>query len=195
METIGCQATDCSQLNQVIRRTLTLALSLIIAGNIFFLCSAAGEARHKNKNDLKNDLKDDLPDKLFSGTTVPESAPALAQAMTPTHGGPITTNDNPPPDGKLISPPGEEPYFPVRADGQPYILNVDMTVNLTATLNHFYWDPRWRGEVWSPWDAAELPERAQRVMSTWPEYDEANTFRFLSGVNQTIERYSGFGPQ
>jgi hypothetical protein len=124
----------------------------------------------------------DIPDKLFAGTTVPEQAQAVAQTASAPH-------------EKLISPPGEDPYFPVRTDGQPYVLNVDSSINLTSALNHFYWDPKWRGEVWSPFDQPELAERAQRLMALWPEYDGANVFRVGTGINQWLERFSGFGPQ
>ncbi len=85
-------------------------------------------------------------------------------------------------------------YYPVRMDGQPYVLNVDRTVNLTDALNRFYYDPRWRGEVWVPFDQISTIERATRLMSTWREYNEFSTFRILNKVNIFFERWSGFGP-
>jgi hypothetical protein len=95
---------------------------------------------------------------------------------------------------KLISPPGEEVYYPVRNDGQPFVLNIDQTVNLTRAINQFYWNPRIEGEVWTPFDQPELIERASRLMTTWPEYDEANIYRSFTRVNKYLERISGFGP-
>lgn len=99
----------------------------------------------------------------------------------------------PSPDN-LVPPPGEEAYFPVRPDGQPFLLNIDSTVNLTDALSGFYYDPKWRGEVWAPFDQVSLIEKETRKMSTWPEYDEANQFRILNGINKFLERLSGFGP-
>jgi hypothetical protein len=95
---------------------------------------------------------------------------------------------------KLISPPGEEVYYPVRTDGQPFVLNIDQTVNLTRAINQFIWNPRIEGEVWTPFDQPELIERASRLMTTWPEYDEANIYRSFTRVNKYLERISGFGP-
>lgn len=95
---------------------------------------------------------------------------------------------------KLISPPGEEVYYPVRNDGQPFVLNIDQTVNLTRAINQFIWNPRIEGEVWTPFDQPELIERASRLMTTWPEYDEANIYRSFTRVNKYLERISGFGP-
>jgi hypothetical protein len=95
---------------------------------------------------------------------------------------------------KLISPPGEEPYYPVRNDGQPFVLNIDQTVNFTRAINQFIWNPRIEGEVWTPFDQPELIERASRLMTTWPEYDEANIYRSFTRVNKYLERMSGFGP-
>lgn len=100
----------------------------------------------------------------------------------------------PPNKDKLITPPGEEIYFPIRSDGQPFVINIDRTVNLTDALNSFYFDPKWRGEVWVPFNQFEFIERASRLMSTWPEYDEANQFRKLNRVNKFFERWSGYGP-
>lgn len=99
----------------------------------------------------------------------------------------------PAPDN-LVPPPSEEIYFPVRADGQPFLLNIDTTINLTDSISSFYYDPKWRGEVWAPFDQVSLIERSTRLMSTWPEYDQFSYYRVLNGVNKRLERMSGFGP-
>ena len=152
-----------------------LAAALLVLGSLLTLPFASVEARSQDD--------DDIPDHLFSGTSVPEQAKAIAQTASGSSK-----------REKLISPPGENPYYPVRTDGQPFILNVDTTVNLTKTLNEFYWNPKWRGEVWSPFDLPETIERASRVMSTWPEYDSENMFRIGTKPSQWLERYSGYGP-
>lgn len=100
----------------------------------------------------------------------------------------------PPSPDNLVPPPGEEIYFPVRADGQPFLLNIDTTINLTDALSSFYYDPKWRGEVWAPFDQVSLIERSTRLMSTWKEYDQFSFYRVLNGVNKRLERMSGFGP-
>ncbi|HEY9684017.1 MAG TPA: hypothetical protein V6C86_20715 [Oculatellaceae cyanobacterium] len=124
--------------------------------------------------------KDEIPDYLFIGKKVPNKIP-----MPPA----------PPPDkNKLVPPPGENSYFPVREDGQPYILNIDRTVNLTEAMNRTYYNPKWRGEDWTPFDQVDNIERASRLMGTWKEYDEANIYRVLTPVNKFLEKYSGFGP-
>ncbi len=94
----------------------------------------------------------------------------------------------------LVTPPGEERYFPTREDGQPFVLNVDRTVNLTSALNSFYFDPRWRGEVWAPFDQVDTIERQTRLMSTWPEYDQFSILRIADPIHKFFEKYSGFGP-
>ncbi len=98
------------------------------------------------------------------------------------------------PKGELVSPPGEEMYFPVREDGQDYIVNLDSTVNMTQALNEFYYDPKWRGEVWAPFDQYTLLERASRRMGTWKEYDEFSELRIMNKWHKFWERASGFGP-
>jgi hypothetical protein len=148
---------------------------LVVLSSLLALSSGATLARSLDG--------DDIPDQLFAGTNVPEQARALAQ-----------TTSGSARHEKLISPPGENPYYPVRMDGQPFILNVDTTVNLTTALNEFYWNPKWRGEVWSPFDLPETIERASRIMSTWPEYDSENMFRIGTRPAQWLERYSGYGP-
>ncbi len=94
----------------------------------------------------------------------------------------------------LISPPGERTEFPVRQDGQAFVLNVDTTTNMTDAINSFYFNPKWEGEVWAPFDQVELIERASRTMNTWPEYNSETMFRFGTGVAKLFERWSGFGP-
>jgi hypothetical protein len=152
-------------------------VGLVVLSSLVSLASSQAQARSQDG--------DEIPDQLFAGTTVPEQTRAIAQTQT-TSGSARRE--------KLISPPGENPYYPVRQDGQPFILNVDTTVNLTAALNEFYWNPKWRGEVWSPFDLPETIERASRLMTTWPEYDSENMFRIGTRPAQWLERYSGYGP-
>ena len=82
----------------------------------------------------------------------------------------------------------------MREDGQPYLLNVDVSVNMTRSLNQFYYDPKWRGEEWVPFDQVTLIESGTRLMSTWKEYDEFSTLRVMNGFHKFFEKYSGFGP-
>lgn len=157
---------------------LTLLSSALISAILFFAILPAAEAKsHDQKAEKNNDI---IPNHLFIGQTVPDKLP---QPSAPK-----------PAKDKLILPPGEEPYFPTRQDNQPLVLNVDRTVNLTEALNRFYYDPKWRGEVWVPFNQFETIERATRQMATWPEYDQANVYRKLNRVNQWFERKSGFGP-
>jgi hypothetical protein len=93
-----------------------------------------------------------IPDRLFAGQTAPEKIAARG-----TH------------DGRLVPPPGEESLFPTSFDGQPRILNIDTTINMTVALNEFYYNPHWRGEYWTPFDQVDLIEKATRLMSTWRE--------------------------
>ncbi len=90
--------------------------------------------------------------------------------------------------------PGEQVYFPTNPDGTPFVLDIDTTVNFTDALNRFYYDPKWRGEVWVPFNQWSVSERATRLMGTWPEYDEFSQYRKLNHVHKFFERYSGFGP-
>lgn len=121
--------------------------------------------------------KDEIPDRLFAGQTPPQSL-----AATRVH------------DTRLVSPPMEETYFPTNFDGQAKTINVDSTVNLTVAINQFYYNPKWRGEYWTPFDQVELIERATRLLSSYKEYNEANQYKVLNRVNVFLERYSGFGP-
>lgn len=127
---------------------------------------------------LPVDARDSIPDRLFRN----RRAPAF-----------IEEPHAPRRDG-LVPPPAENAYFPVREDGQPYMLNVDTSVNLTTALNRFYYDPKWRGEVWSPYDQVSAIERATRLMSTWKEYDEFSELRIFNKWHKFWERASGFGP-
>lgn len=124
--------------------------------------------------------RDNIPDRLFIGTTVPEN---LSYPAAPA-----------PPHDKLVPPPGENQYFFTRPDGQPFLLNIENTVNLTDYLNRFYYNPSWDGEVWAPVDFYTFPERASRTMASWPEYSEFGELRVLNRVHRFIERASGFGP-
>lgn len=85
-------------------------------------------------------------------------------------------------------------YFPVRFDDQPLYLMQNTTVNLTETLNRFYLDPHWRGEVWSPFEQFSIVEKMQRNMATWKEYDEFSELRIWNRWHKFWERASGFGP-
>lgn len=98
------------------------------------------------------------------------------------------------PAGGLVPPAGENSVFPVRDDGQQYLLNIDTTVNMTSTLNEFYYNPSWRGEVWVPFDQFTLIEKATRKMATWREYDEFSELRVFNIWHKFWERLSGFGP-
>jgi len=94
----------------------------------------------------------------------------------------------------IVTPPGEEIYFPVRPDGQPFLVNIDTTINLTDRISGFYFDPKFRGEVWAPFDQVSLIERSTRLMSTWPEYDQFSIYRKLNSFHKFFEKYSGYGP-
>lgn len=167
MKSKRCQANQpTSSRTHVKKRFSALALSILAV----FAFAGGGAAKSK----------DEIPEYLFIGKKVPNKIP-----MPPA----------PSPDrDKLVPPPGEQQYFPVRPDGQPYILNIDRTVNLTEALNRTYYNPKWRGEEWTPFDHVENIERACRLMGTWREYDEANIYRVFTPVNKFFEKYSGFGP-
>ncbi len=141
--------------------------SVILAGILQALLAAPGAL-----------AKDGFPERLFRGKSVPMSI-EQPHAL---------------PRGDKVAPPGEAVCFPVRDDGQPYVLNVDSTINMTAALNRFYYDPKWRGEVWVPFDQFELLERQTRLMSTFKEYDEFSQLRKLNIIHKFFERASGFGP-
>jgi hypothetical protein len=167
MKPLRCQASNQSTIGKHVKERF-FALSLAVLTLVAFTDGAMAKK------------SDEIPDYLFIGKKVPNKLPMPAA---------------PSPDrAKMITPPGEESYFPVRADGQPYILNIDRTVNLTEALNRLYYNPKWRGEEWTPFDQVDNIERAQRLMGTWKEYDEANIYRVFTPVNKFFEKYSGFGP-
>lgn len=108
----------------------------------------------------------------------------------------ITYPETPmPPPGTLITPPGENTFFPMRHDGQPFILQVDETINMTDYLNRSYYDPNWRGQVWMPFQCYEIVEKGCRLMPLWLEYNSATQCRKLTNVHLFFEKWSGFGPQ
>jgi hypothetical protein len=82
----------------------------------------------------------------------------------------------------------------VRQDGQPFALQIDSTNNLTDYLNRHYYDYRWRGQVWGPYDIVSQSEKLVRLSHLWPEYNEANQYRLWTGFNKYFERLSGYGP-
>ncbi len=129
-----------------------------------------------------------IPSRLFDGQDVPERmTKKIAQKMKYPAAAQPGKDD-------VAPPPAENQYFPIRSDDQPYMLAVDKTINLTDALNRFYYDPKWRGEMWVPTDPVTFPEKAIRLMSTWQEYDQQNIFRVGNGLARWIEKMSGFGP-
>lgn len=99
----------------------------------------------------------------------------------------------PSPD-KLVPPAGEVTVFPIRADGQAFILDQDVTVNLTDALNRYYFNPKWRGEEWGPFNSYWIVERGVLMMPTWQEYDQFSILRVGNGFHKFFEKYSGYGP-
>lgn len=166
-----CQAEYCANAQAIKSKRLVKPMTLLAAMAVLLTAGTTAIAGDADVN---------IPNRLFAGRHSP-LRPAYPAAPMP-------------PKDRLITPPGEEPYFPVRSDGQPYVLNVDRTVNLTEAINQFYYDPKWRGEVWTPFDQYTSVERAQRLMATWPEYDEFSQFRKLNHWHKFWERNSGFGP-
>lgn len=109
----------------------------------------------------------------------------------------IAQNPNPSAPSSTDRPvkmPGEVTVFPTNPDGSQFVLDIDTTINFTDSFNRFYYDPKWRGEVWVPFNQWTIAERATRRMSTWSEYDEFSEYRKLNHVHKFFERYSGFGP-
>ena len=157
-----------SRLKANVKRESTLLFALSVVLSLSTFCPGT-----------KSYARESIPDRLF----VSQKAP-----LYPDPTAPMPSRD------KVIIPPGETSTFPVRPDGQPYVLNLDTTINFTEALNRFYFDPKWRGEVWVPFNQWSLVERATRLMATWPEYDQANQYRKLNRVNKFFERCSGFGP-
>lgn len=102
-----------------------------------------------------------------------------------------------PPADHIVVPPQVNEYFYMRPDGQPFVLNQDLTVNFTNQLNRYYFNPHWRGEEWAPYQNWWVGERQARLMSTYEEFDNFSVFRFLQPTNKIhkfFERSSGFGP-
>ncbi len=126
-----------------------------------------------------NDPASNIPDRLFKGNNPPEhlSAQALPGLKT-----------------KNIVAPAENSYFPVRSDGQPFMLNADNNVNLTDAMNRFYYESTSRHEFWMPFNNYEIPEKAQRMLSTWDEYNQENAFRTWNPAAMWLEIKSGYGP-
>jgi len=95
---------------------------------------------------------------------------------------------------KLVAPAGETTTWPIRGDGQPYILSVDQTVNWTECLNEYYFNPKWRGETWGPFQMEWIPERAVLMMPTYQDYDQFSIYHIFNGFHKFWEKYSGYGP-
>src|SRR4051794_8062483 len=98
MKPLRCQANERERSQKHVKERV-FALFLAISSLIAF--AGGGEAKKS----------DDIPDYLFIGKKVPNKIP-MPSAPQPDH-------------NKIVPPPGEQQYFPVRADGQPYILNID----------------------------------------------------------------------
>jgi hypothetical protein len=129
---------------------------------------------------------------LITGFASPTFAQDLAQVPQLTY----PPAPDPAPD-HIIVPPQENIYFPMRADGQAFVSNEDLTNNWTDSFNRFYFNPVLRNMDWAPYQNWWIPERACRLMSTWNEYDNFSTVRFLKPTNRIhkwFERYSGYGP-
>lgn len=175
---------------------LAVGYSLTLTFNTAFLPPAlAADAELKPLEQAQNSQQAELTSDIPSiDATVVTSKHADEQGAQPARSVATVVPGLSAERDKLISPPGEEVYYPVRNDGQPFVLNIDQTVNLTRAINQFIWNPRDEGEVWTPVDQPELIERASRLMTTWPEYDEANIYRSFTRVNKYLERISGFGP-
>ena len=175
---------------------LTVAFSLTLSFNTTSILPALAEdAESKPLERAQNSQQTELTNDMTSNeSTVSASKKADEAESQPARSVATVVPGLSAERDKLISPPGEEVYYPVRNDGQPFVLNIDQTVNLTRAINQFYWNPAIEGEVWTPFDQPELIERASRLMTTWPEYDEANIFRSFTRVNKYLERMSGFGP-
>jgi len=123
---------------------------------------------------------DNIPDQVYPGTTRPYQLPyPVGRAQPP---------------GSPIPPPGEEHFFPIREDGQMFMLNVPIETNLTDRLNRFYFDPGWRGEVWTPFDTMTVAERQVYSMGTWKDYNEFSHLRKFNRFHYTMERWTGYGP-
>lgn len=85
-------------------------------------------------------------------------------------------------------------FFPIRKDGQIFTINIPIETNLTDRTNRFYYDPAWRGEVWTPFDQFTLIERNVHHMGTWPEFNEFSELRKMNWFHYFMERWTGYGP-
>jgi hypothetical protein len=170
-EALGANSHFSDKLVTAKRRTTGAAAQLAAA------CLLAVFALSVSAQPSLASRRDEIPDRLFEGQNAPEQI-ASARAV----------------HDRLIPPPMEEVFFPTNFDGQAKVLNIDSTVNMTIAINQFYYNPKWRGEYWVPFDQVDLIERASRLMSSWREYNEANQYKVLNKVNIFFERYSGFGP-
>jgi hypothetical protein len=126
------------------------------------------------------DARDTIPDRLFKGKNAPYRLPEPAAPL--------------PGPNNIVPPPGEDPYYAIRADGQPFVLNIDTTVNMTDWANHYYFDPHWRGENWTPFNSFELVERLVRRMALWQDYDQQTEGRVGNHIAKFFEKWTGYGP-
>ncbi len=139
-------------------------------------------------NSGPSQAKESIPNRLFEGPQVPNEVPRKVAQQLNYPPAPAPSKDN------IVPPGGENQYYPIRSDGQPYMLILDKTINMTESINRFYYDPKWRGELWVPADPLTYPEKATRLMATWQEYDQQNIYRVGNGIARWIEKVSGFGP-
>ncbi len=100
----------------------------------------------------------------------------------------------PPPSGQLVAPPGENPYWAVRKDGQPYVNSADIRTNQTPTQNRTKYEPEWEGLVRSDFDSYSNPGRGERNFASWPEKNEFSVYRVGTRFNKMFERWMGFDP-
>lgn len=123
----------------------------------------------------------------LSALALLSSSSAMAAEMT------YPEAPGPNPD-HLITPAGEDPYFPMRPDGQAYRLQIDTHANITEYLNRHYYDFNWRGEDWAPYDNVSNVEKVARLMNTYRTWRQANQFNLWTGFNEWFEKMSGYGP-
>jgi hypothetical protein len=113
----------------------------------------------------------------------------------PPYPSPLSRPEAPMPNPDVLIPPaGETKFFPMRSDGQAYFLNIDNTVNVTDALNHCYFDPHFRAEVWGPYSNTFIVERMVTLCQLWPDYDEFSILRRMNNWHKFWEKYSGYGP-
>lgn len=159
-----------------------LALSLMLAG---YVPAIAADNSSGNQQPTKKHL----------GFPFKKSIAARFFAQQPSDPSQLSYPPAPPaPSGQLVPPPGENPYFPVRKDGQPYVNNNDIHTNQTQTLNRFKYWPELDGLVRSDFDAYSIIGRGQRSMATWPEQNEFSVYRVGTRINKMFERWMGYDP-